>query len=378
MAVELRHLRYAIAATRYRRFRRAACVFGFKQSTPSRCIRQAEERLAANPNEVRPMELSHLRYVIAAAEAGSFRAAARALDIRESTISRRIRDLEDEIGAALFIRSHQGVKLTYAGQRFVCRARIALDQIGHAAKDVGTIGRAENGVVRIGIFSSMASGFLAELFQAYDAGHAGVRLDFVDGVPLEHIAAVQQHRLDVAFVTGESALTDCDVMHLWTERVFVVLPNHHRLAALSGIGWSDLRGQAFVFSEAQPGSDIRDYLVKHLVEAGDRPAVELHDVGRDSLMQIVSLGRGLTLVSEAATAMRFPGVIYRPLLGEELSFSAVWSPRNENPAFRRMLSLARELSKARFPPTPIGGSILPTQTPTADPVAPSRKRDRSP
>jgi len=193
------------------------------------------------------IEVRHLRYVLTAADAGSFRAAARALGVQESAISRRIRDLEDEIGAALFIRSYQGVKLTYAGQRFVCRARIALDQIGHAAKDVGAIGRAEEGVVRIGIFSSMASGFLAELFQAYDAGHAGVRLDFVDGMLLDHIAAVRQHRLDVAFVTGESALTDCDVMQLWTERVFVVLPNHHRLAALSGIGWSDTWPRSEIF-----------------------------------------------------------------------------------------------------------------------------------
>jgi len=300
------------------------------------------------------------------------------LGVQESAISRRIRDLEDEIGAALFIRSHEGVKLTYAGQRFVCRARIALDQIGHAARDVGAIGRAEDGVVRIGIFSSMASGFLAELFQAYDVGHAGVRLDFVDGVPLDHIAAVRHHRLDVAFVTGESALTDCDVMQLWTERVFVVLPNHHRLAALTGIGWSDLRGQPFVFSEAQPGSDISEYLVKHLVEVGDRPVVERHGVGRDNLMQIVSLGRGLTLISEAATAMHFPGVIYRPLLGEELPFSAVWLPQNENPAFRRMLSLARKMSKVRSPSTPIGESPFPAQTPTSAPVALSRKRDPSP
>ena len=273
-------------------------------------------------------------------------------------VSRRIRDLEDEIGAALFIRSHKGVKLTYAGQRFVWRARIALDQISHAAKDVWAIGRGEDGVVRIGIFSSMASGFLAELFQAYDAGHAGVRLDFVDGEPLDDIAAVRQHRLDVAFVTGESALTDCNVVQLWTERVFVVLPTRHRLAALSGIGWPDLRGERFVVSEAQPGSDISDYLMKHLAEAEDRPVIERHGVERDSLMHIVSLGRGLTLVSEAATAMYFPGVIYRPLLAEELPFSAVWSPRNENPAFRHMLSLAKKMSKARSLSTPIGVSMF--------------------
>ncbi len=300
------------------------------------------------------IELHHLRYVVAAVEQRSFRGAAKVLSVQESSVSRRIRDLEDELGAALFIRSHDGVRLTYAGQRFVCRARIALDQIGHAARDVGAIGRGEDGMVRIGIFSSMASGFLAELFQAYDSGHAGVRLDFVDGVPLDHITAVRQHRLDVAFITGVSELTDCNVVQLWTERLFVVLPAHHRLEAQSGIGWSDLCGQSFVFSESQPGSEISDYLVKRLAEAGDRPMVERHGVGRDSLMQIVSLGRGLTLIGEAATAMHFPGVVYRPLVGEELLFSVVWLPRNENPALRRMLSLARKMSEARSPSAPIG------------------------
>jgi DNA-binding transcriptional LysR family regulator len=292
------------------------------------------------------IELYHLRYVIAAATLGSFRAAARMLNIRESAISRRIRDLEDEIGAALFVRSHEGVTLTYAGRRFVSRARTALDQIDHAAKDVGAIGRAEDGTVRIGIFSSMASGFLAELFGTYCALHAGVRLEFVDGAPLDHIAAVQQHRLDVAFVTGYPALTGCDVMRLWTERLFVALPSHHQLAASSEVDWADLRGQPFIFGESQPGAEFSEQLVKRLVAAGDRPTVEWHGVGLDSLMQIVTLGRGLTFVTEAATAMQFPGVTYRQLLGEELPFSAVWSPRNENPAFRAMLSLARKMSKA--------------------------------
>jgi DNA-binding transcriptional LysR family regulator len=324
------------------------------------------------------IELCHLRYVVAAAEQRSFRGAAKALSVQESSISRRIRDLEDEIGAALFIRSHEGVKLTYAGQRFLYRARIALDQIGHAVTDVGAIGRAEDGAVRIGILSSMASGFLAELFQAFDAGHAGVRLEFVDGAPSDHFAAIRQHRLDVAFVTGDPALTDCDVTQLWTERLFVALPSHHKLAVLSEVDWPDLRGQPLVFGEARPESDIGDFLVKRLVEAGDRPMVERHGVGRDSLMQIVALGRGLTLISEAATAMHFPGVIYRPLLGEELAFSAVWSPRNENPALRCMLSLARKMSEARSPVAPNGDPVFSKQKPMIDSVALSQTRDPSP
>ena len=61
-------------------------------------------------------ELRHLRYAVAAADQGSFRRAALAMNIQESAVSRRIRDLEDEIGAALFIRHTGGVTLTQAGE----------------------------------------------------------------------------------------------------------------------------------------------------------------------------------------------------------------------------------------------------------------------
>jgi len=60
------------------------------------------------------------------------------------------------------------------------------------------------------------------------------------------------------------------------------------------------------------------------------------------------LGQGLTLVHEAAGAAQFPGVVYRPIHGEVLPFCAIWSPHNDNPALRRLLSLAKTMSKTVF------------------------------
>jgi DNA-binding transcriptional LysR family regulator len=287
------------------------------------------------------IQLHHLRYVIAAAECGSFRRAAKELEVQESAVSRRIRDLEDEIGVALFIRHSGGVILTHAGTKFLRRARQVLDQISHAAADVAMIGRGEEGVVRLGIFSSLASGFLAQLLHSFSAQHADVRIDIIEGAPSDHIAAVQRHRLDVAFVTGCPLLNDCDIAQFWTEQVYVVLPVIHPLAKLKQIRWCDLDDQAFVVSKADPGPEIHDFLIKNLAGLGVHPMIERHSVGRDNLMQIVSFGRGLTLTSQATIATRFPGVVYRPLEGEILPFCAVWSPRNDNPAFRRFLSLAK-------------------------------------
>jgi len=290
------------------------------------------------------IELRHLRYAIAAAEHGSFRKAAKALGIHESAVSRRIRDIEDQMGAALFIRSPSGVTLTYAGQRFVSRAKKAVSQVGYAIKDVSVVGRGDEGVVRIGIFSSLASGFLAELLHAYRAVHPRVRLDVIEGGPAEQIPAIQQHRIDVAFLTGQPIAAGCEMAQLWTERVFVALPKWHSLAVRKEISWHDLREHRFIVSEVEPGREIYDYLVKHLADLGHHPLVERHSVYRDTLMQLVAIGRGLTVTSEATVATGFPGVVYRQLAGEVLPFCAIWSPGNDNPAFRRLLSLANSMS----------------------------------
>lgn len=290
-------------------------------------------------------ELRHLRYVIATAEFGGIRRAARGLDVQPSTISRHIRDLEDEIGAALFIRAHGGVSLTYAGERFLQRARKAINHVSYAAQDAAVIGRGQEGVVRIGLISSLASGFLPELVEAYNADHARVRLEYIEGGSADHIPAVQQHRLDVAFLTGTTSAEGCDLAHLWNERVYVVMSSKHDLAGMEEIAWGDLHGRLFTVSEAHPGPGIHDYLVRNLSALGVSPAIKRQAVYRDTLMQVVASGKCLTLTSEATIAVQFPGVVYRPLAGENLSFCAIWSPKNDNPAFRRLLSLAKVMSK---------------------------------
>lgn len=291
------------------------------------------------------IELRHLRYVIAAAEHGSFRAAAEALGVRVSAISRRIRDLEDEIGVALFVRHQGGVSLTYAGQRFFNRTRKAVNQISYAAKDAGAAGRGEQGALQIGIFASLASGFLTELLKVYALRNPGIRPDVIEGDAALHIAAVQQHRIDVTFLAGRPIVPNCEVAHLWSERIFVILPAGHELAMHDEVTWSDLRERHFIVTETEPGPKIHDYLVTHLVQMGHHPTVERCPVYRDTLMQLVAFGRGLSLTTAAATAVLLPGVVFRPLLTDELPFSAVWSPRNDNPALRRLISLARTMAK---------------------------------
>jgi DNA-binding transcriptional LysR family regulator len=248
-----------------------------------------------------------------------------------------------------FTRHTWGISLTHAGQRFLGRARQILRNVDDGAEDIAAIGRSESGFVRIGIFSSIASGFLAELLRAYHRAHPRVQVELIDGNPSEHVAAIRQFSLDVAFLTGTRLWSDCDTSYFWSERVFAVLPEDHSLAARDEVDWTDLVDETFIVNDVAPGREIHDYLVQRLAGLGQHPEITVHFVGRENLLPLVALGRGLTVVSEAMTAAQFPGVCYRAILGEILPFSGVWSPRNDNPAFRRLLSMARSMATSWSP-----------------------------
>jgi DNA-binding transcriptional LysR family regulator len=145
------------------------------------------------------IELDHRRHFLTVAECGSFRKAAHALGIQESAISRRVRDLEDRIGASLFIRHTGGVSLSLAGQRFLVRARSALSQLEEGAREVGSIGRSEVGYIKIGLFSSLASGFLSKLFIAYDAKFPNIEIIFQEDSAEHHLSLIDKPQLDLAF-----------------------------------------------------------------------------------------------------------------------------------------------------------------------------------
>lgn len=315
-------------------------LIGNNQTSPDDSLKKVVEGKPGTS----AVRLNQLRYFVAAVDYGSFRKAAAALSVQESSISRRIRDLEDELGASLFMRHVGGVRLTVAGWEFLRNARHALRQIDIGMTKVAAVGRAEQGLIKVGIFSSLASGFLFDLLRAFGERHPNVQLDIIDGSPPEHVAAVRNLNLDVAFITGMPAWDGCEAEHLWCEQIFLVLPDDHPLTDKLDLGWADLASERFIVSDGAPGLEIHEYLVARLAGLGRKVEIQTQQVGRDNILSLVAVGQGLTLTSEATTGAQFPGIAYRKLAGEVLPFSMIWSATNDNPACRRLLSLARSLA----------------------------------
>jgi DNA-binding transcriptional LysR family regulator len=298
----------------------------------------------------------------------SFRRAAGALGVRPSAVSHHVRELEDEIGVSLFERHHAGVRVTNAGARFLQQAREALLQLDQAVQTARTAGSGSIGQLTIGIFSSVGAGYLRELIQAYGREYPHVGIHILEGAAAEHVAGVRKRRLDIAFILDSADATGCEVAPLWSERIFVALPDSHPLCRYKQINWHDLHKEYLIVRRSEHDPGLCDRLIRRLTEGDQGPSVEKVDVGRENLMHLVALGRGVGLTSEATAGTSFRDVVFRPIAGDDelLQFCAVWSNDNDNPALRRFLSLARTMAKRRLKRPGGGeGSTRGTPAPTA-------------
>lgn len=307
-----------------------------------------EKAVVALSHERHPVrDLRTVAQALLVAEHRSFRQAANALGVRPSAVSRRVRSLEDALGVSLFERHHRGVRITAAGAQFLNRMSCALSEMDHAAQIAAAAGRGECGHLCIAVISSVAVGFLRELILTFREQHKQVTLQFSESTYGEYVASIGKGLLDVAFVMGVPIVPSCETTRLWNERLFVVLPQEHLLCAREKIEWSALSDEHIVVPQFGPGPIIQDLLINRFTDLCHHPRIQILDVGRETLMDLVGLGLGVSLATEGASASCYPGVEFRPIADDRsvIPMSGVWSPSNDNPAFRRFLSLARVLSK---------------------------------
>lgn len=290
--------------------------------------------------------------MLAVAEHLNFRHAANVLGVSQSSVSTRIKALEEDLGILLFERRHRGVRLTEAGRSFIAEVATGIDHIDYALKTAGSISTGSCGHLRIGLQSSIAAGFLADLRRQYRADYPNIGLVITEGRSAETIHQVREGSLDVAFVIGAVDAADCHARQMWSEKFVIVLPDHHRLALAERTAWRNLASETFLVRQGGAGPEVHNHIVRRIAERGMTPHIHRCNVGRDTLMHMVADGEGVTLTSAATSHVPFPGVVFRPIEDESepARFSAVWSPHNRNPALKNLLNLADAMSRSARSP----------------------------
>jgi DNA-binding transcriptional LysR family regulator len=274
------------------------------------------------------MNIEFIRSFFVVVNAGSLNHASEQLHISQSTLTRQIQTLENELGGKLFERSTAGVALTAAGQFLLENMRPVLtsfDSIAAAAHEIAT-GR--NGTVRVGYLLSATTEFLNPVLSAMRRTRPDAKVTLFDLTPAEQIEALRNGTIDVGLIGPSGALLARD---FYTRRlagysVFVGMAEEHRLAKNEFVRLKDLRNEEILSAseELVPGYD--GWITQHCRRAGYRPRFKR---GTTSLTEAFSL-----LVSEGVVTIQpqyftktiVPGIVFRPLRDDKMRWDmyVVW------------------------------------------------------
>ena len=192
--------------------------------------------------------IQNLRYALAAADYGSFRRAAEALLLRQSTLSRCVRQLEESLGMAVFERSSGGVRATQGGREFLRSARSILEQVEALAARTQSTGRGQAGRLTVGFYTSLAAGNLRATLIDVSHRFPQLELEMFESSRSRLVTGLRNGVVDIAIIPGATALPESKTMSLWSERILVAAPEGHALAERDSAHWIDLREEKILLS----------------------------------------------------------------------------------------------------------------------------------
>jgi len=298
------------------------------------------------------MELRHLRYFVAVAEELHFGRAAERLRIAQPPLSRQIRDLEREIGSALFERVPRGVELTPAGLAFLPEARLTLAQAERAQRTAQRAAQGETGRLRVGFVEATThSGILPDVLGFFRAHLPSVGLSLFELDPLRQAEAFQDSRIDIGILHGAplDAARWLRVEPIYTEPVILALPKTHRLAGRARLALASLADESFVSFPRVVGPEMFDDIVARCRGVGFSPRIVQEAAGWHTLASLVSAGVGVGFVPRSISEFQQPGVAYRPVreLDVKLSLAAVWKRSERSPVRERFVTALKAVAGAR-------------------------------
>ena len=287
------------------------------------------------------IELRQLRYLLAAAEAGSFNRAARSMNIKQATLSRHIIEVEKRLGMVLFDRKTRGATLTANGKTYLHTAQRIVREFEELNAWVRATQNGEAGRLSIGFYTSFSAGNLRATLGEFGERFPEVRVRGFERDRDMLLAGIENGLLDIAILTGEAPYRGLMRRSIWSERILVVMPEGHPLAKRERIHWTDLTGERFLLTERDPGPETRNMLLGRLGMPGYSPEIDVDDIGRDTMLSAIALGDRLSIIAESALGIHVPGVAFREVHETNghmrIGFSGYWREDTDNAVLQRFL-----------------------------------------
>jgi LysR family hca operon transcriptional activator len=291
------------------------------------------------------MELRHLRYFIAVAEEGSLTLAAeKRLRTAQPSLSRQIRDVEDEVGVQLMTRSVHGVELTAAGRAFLDHARLAVTQAEAAKEAARRAAQPIKPSLALGFLSGTEMEWLPKAMRILHDELPNIEVKLSSDYSPKLAEALMKGRLDAAFMRPEPHAGSLVYRRLRKEPLILVFPSDHRLATRSAVNLREIKGEPFI-KPSKTAPTLRKIIEDSLKRSGldIRANHEVHNLAH--AFSMISSTRAVTLLPAYAKNFLPSSVTSRPIQGDTpmVDFVVGYSRENASPILKLFLARVDDL-----------------------------------
>jgi LysR family hca operon transcriptional activator len=290
------------------------------------------------------MELRHLRYFIAVVETGSLtEAAEKRLHTSQPSLSRQIRDLEDQVGVELLRRSARGVEPTEAGKAFIDHARLAMAQVDAAVEAARRAAQPAKPRFAMGFLTGQEMTWLTDAMHLLREELPNIEVTVSSDYSTELAAAVAHGKLDVAFMRAEPGY-GLEYKVVSEEPLVVLMPSDHPLTAREAVHPEELRHEPFI-AMADKAKVLRQVIDAYLARSGVEVDVAQSVDNPAMVMSLIASMRGITLIPAYVQNLMPWSVASRPLAGDVPTIELVvgYSPSNTAPIVELFVSRVDEL-----------------------------------
>jgi DNA-binding transcriptional LysR family regulator len=291
------------------------------------------------------VELRHIRYFLALAEERNFTRAARRLGIGQPPLSQQIRDLEAEVGCALFRRLPHGAELTAAGEAFLAHVRDMPQQAARATAAALRSARGETGSIRVGFTGSAAFNPRVPMtIRAYRRRYPDVSLSLREANSNGLVAALLEGTLDAAFLRPESVSEEGLRFQEIEREPMIAAIASGRMADDRPVALIDLKDDPFIATPRPLGPTLYDAIVSACRRAGFEPVMGQSAPQIASVLSLVAAELGVALVPASMRDVVVKGVSYHDLTGDfPFATLAIATRRDE-----RSPTVSAFVAEARF------------------------------
>lgn len=245
-------------------------------------------------------DLTDLRLFVAVAETNNLTRGAERCHLSAAAVSVRIKNIEEGLGAKLFIRSSHGVTLTAPGQAFVHHARIVLAQLEHLRTDVLDYGRGIKGHLRIVASITAVAEFLPEALGRYLGSHPDVSLDLKECPSPAVVRVVSEGKADLGIVAGPVRTESLEVKPYRSDRLVLVVPRGHLLAGERALKFADTLDFDYVC--LPEGTGLYAFLMQHVQDLGRIMKMRVQIGSFDACCRMIEANVGIGVLPLSAAS----------------------------------------------------------------------------